>query len=181
MCDEMSVCRTFAHVVITVTPSWGGALIDQGVTGGANYRFTDTGIISGSQIRSEGHFVSGICTGSDYSNCTDLGPSMMYNWGLETIFDAKDMSKLPDKICVQVWVGYFTSSSHEKTYLEWTCIPMKTITISRTKEQSKQLSKVSAIIINDFSTAGTMFCFGDGARMCKYLLHVCSLYEEILW
>ena len=54
-------------------------------TGGANYRFPDSELISGSQIRSEGHFVSGICTGSNYSNCTDLGPSMMYNWGLETV------------------------------------------------------------------------------------------------
>jgi hypothetical protein len=151
-----SVCQAFSHVVFVATPSDATNLL----TGYAQVSMDGGDYEDSTDIVFEAHLVTGVCAGS--GQCTDYGPSQMFNWGYEAEFKTTDT--LPSKICIAPQVTDTVTN-------ETTALPAKCLTFSDPAYVSSQGSAVTSSI-NDFSSAVTRYCSPDSPATCRSNIHV---------
>jgi hypothetical protein len=164
-------CRTFAHLVFTATPADGD--VTRVYVGGADYKLDGSVAQPGGAAVFERHLVSGTCDGT---NCTTLGPSLMFNWGYEvtrplpTERGPSAWASFPKTICARVWLRDAASPGDVARTDTWQCVDFAAPLVARPNGTSVQL------VGNAFSTAATSVCDArtstPSASRCRTNLHV---------
>ena len=190
VCSNYSrICRTFAHVVFTATPADGDAT--HALVGGAEYTLDNGTVQYGGSAVFERHLVSGTCDGA---NCTQLGPSLMFNWGYEAVradddrlvsavrhstpaggmglmpssFALSDAKPFPKVICVRAWLRDPLHSGGAVVFTP----DSRCVAFSPPQTPQKKAGGV-VLTLNNFSTAATSFCVtSKGIARCRNNLHV---------
>lgn len=161
VCSSSSgLCHSFGHFVFLATPGGGDPTVK--LDGVARFATDDGPMVAGPAPMFEKHLVSGICVGPDHSDCSEYGPSQVFQLNSLTVeamtTDSGGKlvppSTLPKTICAEVDM-FETLAPSKQSHAPKVCAKFTEPVVL--DDQVTELS----VELNTFSTVATSIKHGD--------------------